>query len=240
MLPDRQYDLLYRDLALQIDANVPVYAIRPGHEGRPQIYGEESVRQALEALRSIQPTGPYRLAGYCLGGNLAFGMACELEEAGEQVEFLGLIDSYSPTYVPPPEVGPPLPEVLKFHYDTIRSLTGEEKARYLAELGVKSLRRRLSRLSPRRHAPSVDGAPLYEGHAHLFRAAELQPCRQQGDPMLGWSELIPGALELSVIPGDHFTILKEPYVREIVRRIDAQIAPQAEWLPLTSRAQAYS
>jgi thioesterase domain-containing protein len=47
----------------------------------------------LGALRAIQPTGPYRLGGFCNGGVLAFEMARQLQSQGESVETLLLVDS---------------------------------------------------------------------------------------------------------------------------------------------------
>lgn len=50
----------------------------------------------IEAVRDVQPRGPYRLGGFCNGGLLAYEMARQLESGGEQVEFLGLIDPSPP------------------------------------------------------------------------------------------------------------------------------------------------
>jgi len=47
-------------------------------------------------LRTRQPEGPYHLLGWSLGGTLAILMAAELERQGQQVEFLGLMDSFVP------------------------------------------------------------------------------------------------------------------------------------------------
>jgi len=52
----------------------------------------------IEAIREVQPHGPYRLGGYCNGGLLAYEMARQLESSGEQIEFLGLIDPTPPAH----------------------------------------------------------------------------------------------------------------------------------------------
>jgi len=57
---------------------------------------DQVCEQHLRALRSIQPTGPYALLGYSLGGTIAQGMAARLQQAGETVSFLGLLDTYPP------------------------------------------------------------------------------------------------------------------------------------------------
>lgn len=47
-------------------------------------------------LRRAQPHGPYYLLGYSLGGTLAQNLAARLEAAGEQVAWLGLLDTWPP------------------------------------------------------------------------------------------------------------------------------------------------
>src|SRR5437879_1588269 len=54
---------------------------------------EEMADQHLRSLRQIQPTGPYDLGGWSLGGLIAFEMARRLEAAGEDVGTLALFDS---------------------------------------------------------------------------------------------------------------------------------------------------
>lgn len=54
------------------------------------------IDQHLNILKSRQPTGPYRIVGYSLGGVIAHGLAVRLQKMGEQVDFLGLLDTYPP------------------------------------------------------------------------------------------------------------------------------------------------
>ncbi len=51
----------------------------------------------IEKIQQIQPHGPYFFAGWSAGGVIAFEMARQLEEMGEEVAFLGIIDSIAPT-----------------------------------------------------------------------------------------------------------------------------------------------
>ncbi|MEO9456302.1 alpha/beta fold hydrolase [Chromobacterium phragmitis] len=50
----------------------------------------------LANLRRMQPQGPYHLIGYSLGGTVAQAMAARLRQQGEEVAFLGLLDTYPP------------------------------------------------------------------------------------------------------------------------------------------------
>lgn len=70
------------------------------HAFHPAPFGDDGTVRSLEAiaalyvaeLRSVQPTGPYRLSGLCFGGETAYEMACQLSAAGERVELLALIE----------------------------------------------------------------------------------------------------------------------------------------------------
>jgi hypothetical protein len=59
---------------------------------------EEIAATHLEALRAIQPAGPYLLGGFCNGGLVAYEMARQLHAAGQTVDLLVLMD---PMPLPP-------------------------------------------------------------------------------------------------------------------------------------------
>lgn len=50
----------------------------------------------LQTVLAVQPHGPYHFIGYSLGGTLAQGIAARLQARGENVAFLGLLDTYPP------------------------------------------------------------------------------------------------------------------------------------------------
>lgn len=53
---------------------------------------DELALEYLARIREIAPRGPYRLAGYSFGGNVAQAIAARLGEEGEEVELLALLD----------------------------------------------------------------------------------------------------------------------------------------------------
>ena len=85
-------------LARACGPDQPFYVLEPYRfSARTQVPTLEAIATAhIEAMREVQPRGPYRLGGYCNGGLLAYEMARQLETNGEQVEFLGLIDPAPP------------------------------------------------------------------------------------------------------------------------------------------------
>jgi len=84
-------------------AEQPFYVLEPYNfsveEGPPTV---EAIAAAhIEVMQTVQAAGPYRLGGFCNGGLLAYEMARQLEAAGEQVEFLGLINPSVPIQISP-------------------------------------------------------------------------------------------------------------------------------------------
>lgn len=85
----------YRNLAKQLPENLPVIAFASrATDGLPEFETlDEMVEKYLADLLCRQPVGPYKIGGYCLGGNIAHELACRLEALGEDVELL-LFDAY--------------------------------------------------------------------------------------------------------------------------------------------------
>ncbi|MBV9614796.1 MAG: amino acid adenylation domain-containing protein, partial [Ktedonobacteraceae bacterium] len=52
---------------------------------------EQMAAAYIEELRTIQPEGPYLIGGFCNGGLLAYEIASQLSDAGEQIDLLALI-----------------------------------------------------------------------------------------------------------------------------------------------------
>jgi thioesterase domain-containing protein/acyl carrier protein len=50
----------------------------------------------IHSLKKIQSHGPYHIAGWSLGGTIAFEIALQLEQSGEKIAFLALIDTPPP------------------------------------------------------------------------------------------------------------------------------------------------
>jgi thioesterase domain-containing protein/acyl carrier protein len=85
-----------RQFARGLDTGFAVYGFdTPGLNGKqaPLDRIEALAAYFLPHLRAQQPHGPYYLAGYSVGGLVAFEVARRLRAAGEAVALLGLIDS---------------------------------------------------------------------------------------------------------------------------------------------------
>jgi FkbM family methyltransferase len=98
------------DIAPFINADIPIYGLQaagfaPGQEPLKTI--EEMAKLYVDGIRQVQPHGPYRVAGWSAGGTIAYEMARRLIEMGEQVGFVGLLDTLASYSEMDSEIGPP-------------------------------------------------------------------------------------------------------------------------------------
>ncbi|MFT2017082.1 amino acid adenylation domain-containing protein [Streptomyces sp. 796.1] len=97
--PGGGFSWCYSGLVRHLGADVPVYGLQArGLDGGGPLPGgmPEMTEDHLARIRSIQPHGPYRLAGWSFGGLAAHDLAVRLRAAGEQVAMLAVLDSYPP------------------------------------------------------------------------------------------------------------------------------------------------
>src|SRR5207244_13147005 len=154
----------------------------------------------VEAMRVAQPRGPYHIAGYSLGGLLAYEIARQLRAAGEEVAWLCLLDTAAPPAV-------------AHHLSLGREI---ERGWCRGTLPALCLRLR-SAISRRRQfrALLVDGfdadGAIKLGLTYRFRAGDVplhvfasRAHREKiGSVSLGWIDVHRGPVEVHEILGDH-------------------------------------
>jgi amino acid adenylation domain-containing protein len=88
----------YYELAHHLGKNQPFYGLQSiGIDGEtPLTRIEDMATHYIEALRSVQPKGPYFLGGWSFGGWVAFEMAQQLQKSGEEVALLAVLDTVAP------------------------------------------------------------------------------------------------------------------------------------------------
>ncbi len=88
--------LLYRNLALRLKGDRPIYGIQPlNRSGYPILHTRltEMVDYYTDEILKIQPEGPYFVGGLCTGGLIALGIAQKLQSAGHAMGMVVLIDT---------------------------------------------------------------------------------------------------------------------------------------------------
>jgi thioesterase domain-containing protein len=86
-------------LARAIDPDRPVYGLQAlGLDGvlAPHSFIQDMASYCIKDIRSVQAKGPYLLAGHSLGGGVAFEIAQQLQQAGQTVQAVFLLDALVP------------------------------------------------------------------------------------------------------------------------------------------------
>ncbi len=231
----------FPNLADELPDDQPVYALQwDGLDGRR---GSRTIpamaRTYLEAVREVQPKGPYRLAGQCVGGLIAREMATVLERAGEDVELLVMYDSpnvFSRHHVVRERL-PLLPAGLRtlqnrafgvalLALDIVKGRNEVERAPAI------KLRSALRRRVPQEHR-ELYGAlvmssatwgyrirrldiPTLLIHTGRSNAGEVSLTGEWTDGMLGWSDHASDRFRAHLVSGDHNAIPYEPRSIELL------------------------
>ncbi|SNT45959.1 non-ribosomal peptide synthetase [Actinacidiphila glaucinigra] len=97
--PASGFGLSYIGLVRHLDADQPVYGLQAPGVTRAQTAPSDLdalVTWYVDHITSVQRSGPYHLLGWSMGGNLAHAVAVQLQQAGQEVALLAMMDAYPP------------------------------------------------------------------------------------------------------------------------------------------------
>jgi thioesterase domain-containing protein len=222
--------LCYEEIARHWDPDQPVYGIRDLRLDAPE-NAHESVEELasryVEAIRAVQPQGPYRLLGWSFGGVIAYEIARQFRRDDREVSLLALVDArgHYPgepfareeniMWVVERALGRLSPDFV----ERLRSLPLEEQVDYaLAEVtraGLPPLLKAALQIFRANTEAWVRYRPSpYEGHMVLLLATETQWPDGRG-PLPYWTPLVSGGITVHPLPTDHNTIVAEPYATDV-------------------------
>ena len=238
--------VVYEPLLKRLPADTPMY-------GFERVEGsiQERAAQYVPKLMEIGGNGPFILAGWSLGGVLAYACAIGLERAGADVAFVGLIDAV--------RAGEEIPrtsdeirarwdryalfaqrtfnvEIPPIPYEHLENLDDEGQVRFVLD-AVKASgvnipggiieHQRTSYLDNR----AIDTVEIenYDGHVTLYMADRyhddaimFEPRYGIRKPDGGWGEYV-SDLEVVPIGGDHIQAIDEPYIAKVGAHLSAAI-----------------
>lgn len=238
--------VVYEPLLKRLPADTPMYGIERV-EGSIEERAREYVPKLLElngwAGDGAKRGRPFVLAGWSLGGVLAYACAIGLKEAGADVRFVGLIDAVRP--------GEEIPqtqeetrarwdryarfaertfnvEVPAIPYEELERLDDEGQVRFVLDVVSQSgvqipggiiEHQRTSYLDQR----AIDTAEIkpYDGAVTLYMADRyhddaiyFEPRYATRAPDGGWGEFV-SELEVVPIGGEHIQAIDEPYIAKV-------------------------
>ncbi len=221
----------YLQLARRLGKDRPFHALQsPGLEPgqQPLTTVEAMAAVYLEAIRRVQPQGPYSLLGWSMGGVVAFEIARRLRAIGEPVALLAMIDSYPPEAFEAEADGPAAAHLLardlgrtfgreiEVPASTLEGRTAAEQLDAVIEqaraqgvlprdLDAEHMRRLAQMFVNNRRASARYRPGAFDGSIVHFAATESLA---DGGPDTGWERLAAGGVKVHPIPGDHYSILQ--------------------------------
>lgn len=90
----------YAGLMTNIGTDYPIYGLQARGIGQREELPktlDDMAADYIKQIRTVQPKGPYHLLGWSLGGNVVQAMATQLQNQGEEVSLLVMLDAIRTT-----------------------------------------------------------------------------------------------------------------------------------------------
>ncbi|MFE6611641.1 SDR family NAD(P)-dependent oxidoreductase [Amycolatopsis sp. NPDC057786] len=244
--------LCYTELSRLIDRETTVVALTdPGLSGGDAPDSVDALAALyLGVLRRHQPTGPYLLGGWSMGGDLAQRVACLLHESGEHTELLVLLDSNEPSHITDVPGGDAeirrrylaslagyldtelaaAQEPTQSEVDTVLREHGLLRAGTSAAARVEVFARHLRGLAAYRPPRLADPGT----RTLIVKAGQRSPVNSgigmgvddvPGDPAdLGWTPLLSRPPKTSTVDAHHYALLRGETVAAIAALINDELS----------------
>ena len=198
----------------------------------PTPYRVEDIAAFLvKAMREVQPHGPYRLAGLCVNAVIAYEMARQLNQQGEELALLAMFDAHNQAYYKNPLRDGRYTGRIKYHLANLLHSDLREGSAYILsrfEEARRKLERTMWQLSSdqgtnskasKMHNADAVVHPAFhryepgafQGKIAMFQSSDW-PQGDYFDFPLGWKDLVQGSIDFHRIPGDHPSMFTEPNV----------------------------
>jgi amino acid adenylation domain-containing protein len=254
----------YKELVQHLGEDQPFFGVQARQPESGLVYYtkiEEMATDYLEAIRSVQPHGPYMLAGWSMGGVIAFEMARQFQAQGEEISMLALMDAHA-SDGKVEEFG--WGELLSiFAIDLGLNLTNEtatvEEIQALppmaqlrrvwkeaklagvvpSDMTLVEFRRMFDIFKINANTVASYKSEEFRGRITLFVPEEdidqqifshnkwrLKWKAKNLDlhgPMKGWDKVATEGVDLVVVPGDHFTMMREPHIQVLAEQLRSRI-----------------
>ncbi|TQM25439.1 non-ribosomal peptide synthase protein (TIGR01720 family)/amino acid adenylation domain-containing protein [Nocardia bhagyanarayanae] len=223
----------FAGLTAHLDTERPVYGLQsPALSSAAPLPDsiEDWARLYVKHVRSVQPEGPYHLLGWSLGGVLAHAMAVQLQDEGEEVALLGMMDSHlrsaadSHADVSVPELLGGLlgDRVAEFGLDETVELP--ELAKRLSTLpepfasfGAERIGRVVDAAVASADLDAVYRPRVFDGRLVYFTAAQSDPTGSAGAAT--WTAAVTGPVHNHQVDATHWRMTTDSALRQIAEAL---------------------
>jgi thioesterase domain-containing protein/acyl carrier protein len=233
--------ILFKSISKYLDAEQPVYGLQAlglNHPTQLLYTLEEIAALYISEIMSVHPDGPYCLAGYSLGGFIAFEISRQLLEMGKTVKFLGILDTYAGNKDISDNISAKLSKKVKRQFNKIPFFTKSflRSPREAVAYQVNVLKYKFDHLFSKEMESYTEHFSPYE--KEIYRSYDIAHLCYTLKPAdirislfnvrkrlyylddlvyLGWDTLAKKGVDIYGVPGDHKTFLYPPNDQEFAR-----------------------
>ncbi len=222
---------LFRPLAASLDINRPFLGVdfeMADQDPLPRTMAGFAAH-LVRSIRAEQPHGPYHVGGWCVSGLLAYEVAAQLIEAGQEVALVVMLDSVNPEHFCAIPKARMMASKAAFHVRQMLHTRIGDVLPYAFER-TKGFLTELFNHPPQQASP-YDLALLAAAIAYCpqpirARVLSLQPADRPHarDLEQSWANhLKHGNMEIRNVPGDHLTMFEQPHVKTLAKAIKCKL-----------------
>ncbi|BAY46057.1 peptide synthetase [Scytonema sp. HK-05] len=245
--------MVYQHLAACLGLDQPVYALQSCALNNPDQEHNSIDNMAVEyaqAIRQAQSDGPYFLMGWSMGGVIAVSIAKHLEQQGQRVAFVGLVDSFLiPDNAPTFERDPLYELALVFggtfvdafitldaieqqklrdeltglpYVERLRRMKiwGEERNLLSTEVSIEILQKQLELTEIHQQLLRIHRVPQIEAKLHVWWASQQLAAKLSHT---NWSQYTTNTTHTEILDGNHFTIMRPPHITALAQELQAYL-----------------
>jgi thioesterase domain-containing protein/acyl carrier protein len=227
----------YVPLAKHLGPEQPFYSLQgpgPGPRAFKRPYtAQEHVQIAadyVQAMRTVQSTGPYYIGGTCEGARIAFEMTRQLEAAGQKVNLLAILDTWAlentqnrnlwRIYYYSQRVSQFWKLPWRAKLTTVTTMLGKRAHRFVRSKAAPAHSEWIET-----YWPGDDFVPDRVQSRITVLKIPRQPFYYYKDPLLGWGARTNSGVDVEIMPnGQHGFLLREPHVREVATTLSRVLA----------------
>ncbi|WP_133127062.1 amino acid adenylation domain-containing protein [Legionella nagasakiensis] len=204
----------YKNLGLYLDKERPLYGIQdPGLDKHNFLFKslEEMASYYIDAMQTIQSTGPYLLGGASFGSTVAVEMAKQLQQQGETVTAILSLDGWA--FYPS----------LQNDEVYFQNIMKEQNTRLLKNYIQHRIANAQFLLELQWHREQMltqYKLPMIQTKFILFKAKELTEIFQYAADLNWWDNYSTKPIDLHIVPGNHESIFSEPNIQVLAAKMN--------------------
>lgn len=222
----------YNKLTEYLNKDIPIYALQPSG-----VYGDkamhrsvnEMTRDYLEAIRKVQPHGPYTILVYCFSAAVGNEMALLLAEKGEKINLIIMDTMTAPAVLNTPRrlrirIQTFLIRFLKAPFRSLRNMILSKYAlirlRWRSSFEADEESRELEklRMNLMELSQSYEWKP-FEGNVSLVLTKKDHEALNR-ETVRSWKEVVDSEVKIVHTKGSHQKLFDEPYVAYTAKAIE--------------------